>query len=354
MSNNRIISAAEALFAGPSPATGAQASGNMQQIHRLQSVGYDYSRKLENVPQFGQFTPLDRLETSLPMVSLKASYLVSNVRNESGIGLYVGGDYTALRNILNETSREKNYYVRVVPDGNSAIGYTGTDGGVIGFGNGVLKSYQTQGKVGGWPTAEFDVMALDCSWTTTSSNFDTPAINAQNGQPITGVYATLPPAISGLAGQTTVLRPGDITVDIDGAGLGINEICIQSYSIQFDFNLEDIICLGSKFPTSREPQFPIECKMSVEANLRDMGTGRVSRLQCNEEKFDLAVTLRDTTCDGSQGAIKAQYSLKSATLESQNFNSTIGPSKSVTMNFTSFIGGPQEFTKGLFISGSLN
>lgn len=354
MADKRILPAALALFVGPTPATGAQASGDMLQIHRVQSIGYDFNRQLEDVLQAGSYAPIDRIENNLPQIPLNATYLATNVRNESGIGLYVGGDQTALRDILNDTEREKNYYVRIVPDGNGAANYTGIDGAVVAFGNGVLASYQAQGQVGGFPTAQFSTQALDALWSNTSANFDTPAIDPTDGQPITGVSVTLPVASTGLVGQVTAIRPGDITVDIAGAGFGVNNLCIQSYNLQFDLNLEPIVCLGSKFATSREVQFPVNCSMSVEANMRDVGTGRLSSLQCGEDKYDLSVTLRAPTCDGSLGAVKAVYTLRGAVLESQGFNNSVGnTSQSVNFGFSAPIGGPQENTVGLFISGSL-
>lgn len=354
MANKQILYAAQALFVGPSPATGAQPTGSIVQLHRVQSVGYDFSRQLEDVQQYGNYAPIDRVELQLPQVSLNASYLATNVHNEDAIGLYVSGDFTALKNILDDTEREKNYYLRIVPDGNGAAGYTGIDGGVVGFGNGVLASYQAQGQVGSFPTAQFTVQALDALWAQTSSNFDSPAINPTDGQPVSH-NVTLPTASTGLANQLTVLRPGDVTVDLDGAGFGVvaNNLSIQSYNLQFDFNINPIQGMGDKFPTSREPQFPVTCQMSVEANMRDLGTGRLSNLQCGDEKYDLSVTIRRPTCDGTTGTTQIVYRLKQATLESQNFNTSIGPSKSVTLNFSSPIGGPQETDRGLFISGSV-
>lgn len=353
MANKRILYAAEALFVGPSPATGVQSTANITQLHRVQSIGYDFTSQLEDVQQMGNYAPIDRKQLQLPNVSLNSSYLATNVRNESGIGLYVGGDKTALFNILSDTEKEKNYFLRIVPDGIGAAGYAGTDGGVVGFGNGVLASYQAQGQVGGFPTASFTVQALDINWTNTSSNFDTPAINPVDGQTIQGVFVTLPVASTGIANQVTALEPGDITINLDGAGFGVQNLDIQSYNIQFDLNLEPLVALGSKYPTSREVQFPINCQFSIEANMRDMGTGRLASLRCNIEKYDVGVTLRAPTCDETPGEIKALYTLKGAILESQQFNSTIGPSKTVTLNFSAPIGGPNETDTGLFLSGSL-
>lgn len=351
MSDNRVLYAAQAVFVGPSPATGAQASGNIKQLHRVQSTSYDWQRQLQDVNQFGVFAPIDRVETTLPQISLNVTYLATNVANESGIGLYVGGDSTALKNILDNTQRDKNYFIKVAPDGNAAS-YTGTSS-VIGFGNGVISSYSAQGQVGNFPTAQFTISALDWVSDDTTVNFDHPAVNQQNGQAITG-YVTLPNATTGIAGQSTALRHGDVTVDLNGAGLGLTNLFIQSYNFSFDFNLEDTQAFGYKFSAAREPQFPINCQLSVDANVRDIGTGRLSNLSCNDQKYNLAVTVREPRCDGTTGSVKAVYSLRGATLESQNFSDSIGPSKTVTLNFSVPIGGPQETDRGFFLSGALN
>lgn len=351
MPDNRVLYAAQAVLVGPSPATGAQASGNIKQLHRVQSTSYDWQRQLQDVQQFGFFAPIDRVETQLPQVSLNVSYLSTNVANESGIGLYVGGDSTALKNILDGTERDKNYFIKVAPDGNAAS-YTGTSS-VIAFGNGVISNYSAQGQVGSFPTASFTISALDWVSDDTTVNFDHPAVDPQNGQAVTG-YVTLPPVTTGIVGQATALRHGDVTVDLDGAGLGINNLFIQSYNFTFDFNLEETQAFGYKFAAAREPQFPINCQMSIDANVRDIGTGRLSNLSCNDQKYDLSVTVREPRCDGTTGSVKCVYSLKGATLESQNFSDSIGPSKTVTLNFSVPIGGPQETDRGFFLSGALN
>jgi len=352
MANKRILPASEALFVGPSPATGAQLTANIKQLHRVQSIGYDFSKSLEPVEQAGTYAPIDYIALQLPTVSINAAYLATNVANEANIGLYVSGDVSALKYILDGTQSEKNYYLRVVPDGIGAAGYTGTDGGAIGIGNGVLASYQARGQVGGFPTASFTVQGLDASWTNTSSGFDSPAINPLNGQPV-AYTVILPNATSGQVGQLTAIRPGDVTVDLNGAGVGVNNLCIQSYDMSVDLNLEPIVCLGSQYPTSREIQFPIQCRFAVEANMRDLGTGRLSSFQCNEPKYDVFVRLRDHNCNYTDGNVKVQYALKGAVLESQSFNNALGQAQSVTLNFAASVGSVSETTIGLFISGSL-
>ena len=46
-----------------------------------------------------------------------------------------------------------------------------------------------------------------------------------------------------------------------------------------------------------------------------------------------------------------RYTLKRAKLDSQEFSSDIGSNKSVTLNFSSQVGGPEDRANGLFFSG---
>ena len=353
MANNRILIGAEALFVGSGLATGLQPSGGHKQLHRVQNFSYDFSIPLENVVQAGDIAPIDQLQVNPTTVNFNSSYLATNVYNESGLGLYVGGDQSALKNILDGSQGDKNYFVRVAPDGNSANGYTGTDGGVYGFGNAVLASYQARGAVGGFPTAEFTLEALNMTFTNTTINIDSPAIDPTTGIPVTGIVTSIPTSSTGLAGQPTALKPGNITVNLNGGGFAMGNVCLQSYNLSFNLNLEPQICLGSDYPANRLIKFPVDCKFSVEAQVKDMGTGNLASLKCGVPAYDMSVTLRKPTCDGTLGAVQAFYSIKGAKLEGQQFSDSQGSNKTVTLNFTTQIGSAQQLTKGLFISGSL-
>ena len=356
MAQKRILPAAEAVFVSQNPATGLQNSGAMTQLHRIQSLSLDYTRNFTDVFQYGQQEFIDRKELELPNVPLSLSYLDTNVYNESGMGLTVNSPYHLFADIMTGESNERNYYVRVVPDGSNAVNFTNPLlGGVIGIGNGTIASYQAQGAVGGFPTCSVTINALNLNFTAAgASGVDSPAINVSNGVPITGTLVSLPTPISGRANQPTALEPGDITIDLVQPGIGLNSICIQSYNLQADLNLEPIVCLGSKYPTSREVQFPVSASLSVELNQRDLGTGNLATLRCNNPKYDVTITIRKPVCDGlSQGAVQKQYTIRGATLDSQNFATSLNQSQSATLSFTAPIGGFNATNVGLYISGAM-
>ena len=44
--------------------------------------------------------------------------------------------------------------------------------------------------------------------------------------------------------------------------------------------------------------------------------------------------------------------MKNATLDSQNFSSSIGDNKTVDLTFSAQVGGPEDTTAGIFMSGN--
>ena len=55
---------------------------------------------------------------------------------------------------------------------------------------------------------------------------------------------------------------------------------------------------------------------------------------------------------GSAGAEQIRYKLKGVVLDSESFSSSIGDNKTVDLSFSATVGGPEDVTNGLFISGS--
>lgn len=349
--SNKIIYPALAVFAGNSPATGAQA--NLNQLYRVTQVANEFQVKHTPVTVLGQYESIDEVIIEPAAVSMDISYIVTNVLNEQSVGLYVSGDSTVLKYMLDGSQFDKNYFIRIVPNGQAAVGYTGIDGGVVSVGNAVLSSYSTKGAVGQFPTSDLKFQALNAKYDISSSGIDTPAVNPQNGLPL-GIYSvTIPTAVSGLFGQLSALRPGDITVNLNGGGIGISGVAVQNYNIGLNMRLVPFQGLGDKFPESYEIEFPVQCTMQIEGSMRLPGVGNLANTICSDTKYDLSVTLRAPTCDGTTGATQAVYTLKGAKLVRQSNDTTIGPARSVRMEFEAPIGGPTVITRGLFISGAL-
>jgi len=217
----------------------------------------------------------------------------------------------------------------------------------------------------------------------------TPAVNPIDGSqygfpvclPIPTGNAT---GISGsLMGDISTLLPGDITINInkqsgdagiynaatgtigvDGfqeggrgmedpnyAGLKIEDAHIQSYSINFDLSRSPVQKLGVKYAFARPVDFPINVSLSVDAIVSDLTSGSLAQMIECDDPFDVRVSLKDPTCETSPKPIVCNYVVKGVKLDSQSFSSDIGSNKTVTLDFSTQIGGPSQKNKGIFMSG---
>jgi hypothetical protein len=377
MPRNRIIYQSEALYAGPSPATGFHlTSGNnipwvgptgdslVNQLQRVQTANYSFTVDRTDINQFGQLAAIDRVILNNPTVSLDFSYILANLSNESDLGftLNKSGDtneVSAISGFLNGTSDERNYFIRTVPEGNDAVNFSDSgiaNNGVIGIGNGFISSYSTEGSVGNFPTTTVNVEGLNMNFQKGASGNYIPAVNPADGDSIDYFY-TLPTALqngsTGIASGISALRPGDMTITIpqtSGGGVTTSTMNIQSYTLSFDLARTPIQKLGSKFAFARPIDFPLTVTLSVDAQVTDMSDGSINDLICNDSNtYNPSISIKNPACDNTD--VIAKYTLKGAKLDSQEYSSDIGSNKSVTLTFSAQVGGPQDTARGLFISG---
>ena len=90
--------------------------------------------------------------------------------------------------------------------------------------------------------------------------------------------------------------------------------------------------------------------MTVESILGDLEAANLADVVSDDNaKYTLTVTINKPGT-----AVQAmKFSLKGAKLDSQNFSSSIGDNKSVSLEFSSQVGGPTDTTNGLFIEGAV-
>lgn len=362
MARNRVIYQSEGLYAGPSPATGAHADTSVNQLQRVQNANYSFNIDRQDVNQFGELAAIDRVILTSPTVSLDFQYLLATLVNENRLGFTMSSGYyvSAISGILNKTQDERNYFIRTVGEGADAKGILSgvANQNTIGIGNGFIASYSAEGSVGNFPTASITVEALNMKVDSATSG-TIPAVNPTDGTAINNLTYKLP-TFSGNAGVDTVsvLRPGDITFTLvknaDSAlpgeyfGTNISDAKIQSFNLGFDLSRTPLEKLGSKFAFSREIDFPVEVTFSVDAIVGDLTTGNLADLVALDANYDLTVNLRHPTSQTAQ----MQYHVKKAKLVSQEFSSSIGDNKSVTLNWSAQIGGPGQADVGLFMSGT--
>jgi len=382
MPRNRIIYQSEAVYAGPSPATGfhfgtftpgiggssndntAGLTNLVQQLQRVQTANYSFNVARTDVNQFGQLASIDRVILTSPTVSLDFSYILAGLTNEADLGFTVisgnsDSNISAISGFLNATQDERNYFIRTVPEGNDAVGFSDVssgNNGVIGIGNGFISSYSTEGSVGNFPTASINVEGLNMNFQRGLSGNFVPAVNTIDGTALRNFY-TLPAAVQntaiGSGNAISALRPGDITLDIQAqtgvGGVDTTVMNIQSYNLSFDLARTPIERLGNRFAFSRPIDFPLTVNLSVDAQVTDMVTGNLANLVNDDSlRYNPSVTIKSPT---DSRLVMAKFALRGAKLVSQEYSSDIGSNKTVTLTFETQVGGPQDTNNGLFMNG---
>jgi hypothetical protein len=154
------------------------------------------------------------------------------------------------------------------------------------------------------------------------------------------------------AGIPTALQPGDIMFQMTGA-LGFNnaDLKVQDFSLSFDLSRTPLQKLGTKFAFSREIDFPVTATLEVNADVGDLADGNLADLLCNNPEYNFEIVLYQPGCGASKPAAMI-YQFKGAKLVTQNFTSNIGDNASMSATYEVQIGGPQDFSRGVFISGS--
>lgn len=381
MPRNRIIYQSEAVYAGPSPATGFHygaftpgiggdsndlnnATNLVNQLQRVQTANYSFNVARTDVNQFGQLAAIDRVILTSPTVSLDFSYILAGLTNEIDLGFTVvsgnvDSNISAISGFLNGTQDERNYFIRTASEGNDAVGFSDLssgNNGVIGIGNGFVSSYSTEGSVGNFPTASISVEGLNMNFQRGLSGNFVPAINTTNGLGLKNFY-TLPLTVQntaiGSGNAISALRPGDITLDIQAqtgvGGADTTSMNIQSYNISFDLGRTPIERLGNKFAFARPIDFPLTVNLSVDAQVTDMVTGSIANLVADDNlKYNPSVTIKSPT---DSNLVMAKFAVKGAKLISQEYSSDIGSNKTVTLTWETQVGGPQDTANGLFMNG---
>lgn len=370
MARIRTIYQSAALFAGPAGSTGQHYdsgnSGNslINQLHRVQNYSLSANLSKRDVYQLGQLANVDRLAIDAPVVNLSFSYLQANFDNERKLGftLSSGTWVSCISGFLTKTSDERNYFIKVAPEGNDAIGYNGSSHVVLGIGNGGITSYSTEGAIGDFPKTTITVEGQNLKVDLTGGAI--PAVNPSNGNPVTAWYYGVPTGNYDAGGGTapmnySTLLPGDITLALDFSGIGVNttDWKVQNYNISFDLARTPISKLGTKYAVSREINFPATIRMSVNAIVGDYQTGNLTDLiSCGASNYTATVTIAKPGC--SHGVVTSpagtaiQYRLVNASLDSVDYSLGIGDvGKTVTLNFSVPLSGPQDTSNGLFMSG---
>jgi hypothetical protein len=390
MPRNRVIYQSEALFntndvidvtASTPSQTGAL---YVNQFSRVQSCNYNFNIARKDVNQFGNLAAIDRIIVEQPTVGLDFSYLLSDMGNEKNLGFSVIQGQTTTAGITSANAVQsclsgiltsgfvntKNYYVRTVNEGNDSSSFAAdaspnvTQGNTIGLGNGFLTNYSVNAAVGDFPTVSSTLECLNMNFTAGNSG-NAPGVTAVGA--IAGGIFALPQATGNpngenALGRVSALRHGDITLTLTktaGTAYGGTDVttaaAIQNFSITMGLNRTSLQKLGSKYAFSKEIDFPVTVSFSVNALVQDLTTGNLVDVVNNDALYDAVVILAAPTTANTNysNAEGVGYVLKRLNLDSQEFSSSIGANKSVTLNFSTQVGSPQQNDRGLFMFETL-
>jgi hypothetical protein len=397
MARNRLIFQSEAVYAGTSPSTGTQVEfqngiptgvyGNLStqttaqsaanQLTRVQSCNYNLSVPRTDVYQFGELSAIDRVIIQPPAVSLDISYILAGFANENYLGLTVtptgqAGQVTCISGILTKTNDDRNFFVVDSLEGqdvnnNPSINVAGTN--VYAFGNMYISSYTSQGSVGNLPTVDARFEGLNLVIQTGIQYNTTPAISLVDGTRLTGWIYNLPNAVSQPnpgSGDLTIsaLRHGDITLTVWQSGTNNEYVdlgatpspvsgAVQGYRIAFDLKRQDLQRLGTRFLYSKEVQYPVTVNCSINGLVRDLNTGDLSTFICNDNPYDVEISIKRPGCDAALAAARpvvAKYRMLGVKLDAQSYSLGINNNKTFTMDFSRPIGSATQ-NVGLFMSG---
>lgn len=388
MPRNRVIYQSEALFNTKDTVDVTSAlnpptqSGSLyiNQFSRVQSCNYNFNVARQDVNQFGDLAAIDRVILEQPTVGMDFTYLLSDMNNEKALGFAViqnqdvitginrgNATQTALSGILTSGFvNTKNYFIRTVSEGNDASNF-GNDSAVnsvsstIGIGNGFLTNYTVNAAVGEFPNASVSVEGLNMNFSAGNSGV-APGVNVSGN--IVGNTFWLPQAATNpnsenSLGKISALRPGDVTLTLTKTtgtlygGVDVTQsAALQNFSLTLALDRTPLLKLGSRYAFSREINFPVNLTLSCTALVQDLTTGNLVDLVDNDSTYDATIKLA-TPISINTGLEGIGYVVKRLTLDSQDFSSSIGANKEVTLNFSTQIGSPQQNDRGLFMFETL-
>ena len=357
-----------------SPSTSPWGSA-VRQLKRVQNANYSFTINRQDVNQFGQLARIDSVILESPTVSIDFSYYLTDGENERLLGMVTDGQHQSLSGIMTRSQNDygNNFFILTVPEGKDAVkgdlSSAEKNKTVISAGNSYITDYSIEGSVGSFPTASVSVEALNIKSDVGVSFKNLPAVDSTDGTKICDTCFILPPAISG--DGTSVLKPGDITIDLQDAGLLSKQMSgdslgygtedkgsahIQSFTLSTPMGRTALKRLGNTYAFAKEIDFPVTCTLSVNALVSDLKNGDLVDLICGGN-YDLKIRMQDPNCvgcDANAGATAMEIDFKQAVLDSESFSSAIGDNKTVDLTFSTQIGGPEDNSVGVFMSGKEN
>ena len=381
--------------------SGYNGTGLLYKLDRVQNCNFNFTINRQDVNEFGKLARIGTIVNEPPTVTLDYSYYITDGLNERLMGFNFGGTTVstagappwdtamavgagAISGFLSETQGQ-NYYILTVDEGEDVVGASigsATDS-VIAIGNGFVTNYQFTASVGEVPTASVTVEGFniksDVGAGTVGVGYSgsSPAIyNGSATSPATRItgynkYYKINSAQIGTTAGTgsatvTALRPGDIVLSVPGANastedtfvnvadIGTNAINIQSFGFSVPLARTTLSRLGSLFGYNRVVNVPLNMDITINALVNELAPNKdLFNVLCgNQTTKQFTITLNQCADVGQNPTPKISYNFRGAILTSENHTQDIGGNETVDLTYSIQIGGANDSTNGLFMSGS--
>ena len=381
--------------------TGALASGIslLKKMDRIQNCNFNFTINRQDINEFGKLARIDSIVMEAPTVGLDFSYYVTDGYNERLMGFNITGvtdtnivnGAQAISGLLSDL-QGNNYYILTVDEGEDVVGGTLTPNStIVGIGNGFISEYSFEASVGAIPTASITVEAFNIKsdsaetvTTVTTGNAPATSVVGANITSITGnspainLFATpatkftsigsaykldYSRAFSGAIGNdagvnftgfttgassVSALRPGDIVLAL-GSSVGLTNLTdahIQSFSFTLPLSRTILQRLGNTFGFARVVDVPINMDVTISAIVSELKDQNLFDALTSGTQ-NLSITLKN-----SASANKIVYEIRGALLSSETYSENLGDNQTVDLTYSVQIGGANDTTAGLFMSGS--
>ena len=136
-------------------------------------------------------------------------------------------------------------------------------------------------------------------------------------------------------------------------GIDLSNPKIQSYSINFTLEREDLRVLGYKFPVDRPVLYPVNVDTALTVLLDNQATGTINSALRSVDGIDIRIQIANPTANPIQGQETAiRYDIKGATFEGCSYQDELGQNIVASLNFRTEM-ALDALGRGLFVSGMI-
>ena len=238
----------------------------------------------------------------------------------------------------------------------------------IGFGNCYLASYNQNASVGSFITAEVNYIGENMLFQMSGSGVNTPYVNPKTYETNTGIKFNIPSELDS-KNPIAALQPGDINMNINssGYGLNLNDVKIQGYQFGFEFARENMDAIGYKLPIDREINLPLIINLSVDMIVGDQQYDDLASLIREDADYNVSISCKNSCVYDPSFAWTGQnqssefekrfenafnYQFFNCKFDGISYANQIGGRKTAKLNFTTEV-DTENYNKGMQASGIL-